>query len=159
MESQQIIRVSAHAILQSKTLYILQNTHKTSLITFVNSCSACTAAVLVLRSPQPSSGAIGLSSSVTWAHSESRRSWPLCGRLYFLMYIDTVCEPSRYQQLYPEKQVTEMDAGIFSNNYSKHKQTISCNRAIYAFVIHNALKIFEKCLVTAFVIHGVKRQK
>jgi len=59
----------------------------------------------------------------------------------------------------PEKQATEMDAGRFSINYSKQKQTISCNPAIYAFVIHNALKIFEKCLVAAFVIHGVKRQK
>jgi len=57
MKGQQIIRVSAHAILQSNTLYILQNTHKTSLITFVNSCSACTTAVLVLRSPRPSGGA------------------------------------------------------------------------------------------------------
>jgi len=36
MEGQQIIRVSAHAILQSQTLYILYNTHKTSLIAFVN---------------------------------------------------------------------------------------------------------------------------
>jgi len=59
----------------------------------------------------------------------------------------------------PEKQVTEMDAGRFSNNYSKQKQTISCNPVIYAFVIHNALKIFEKCLVAEFVIHGVKREK
>ena len=57
------------------------------------------------------------------------------------------------------KQVTEMDAGRFSNNYSKQKQTISYNPAVYAFVIHNALKIFEKCLVAEFFIHSIKREK
>ena len=57
------------------------------------------------------------------------------------------------------KQVTEMDAGRFSDNYSKQKQTISCNPAVYAFVIHNALKIFEKCLVAEFFIHSIKREK
>jgi len=57
------------------------------------------------------------------------------------------------------KQVTEMDAGRYSNYYSKQKQTISCKPAVYAFVIHNALKIFEKCLVAEFLIHSIKREK
>ena len=47
----------------------------------------------------------------------------------------------------PEKQVTEMDAGRFSNNYYKQKQTISCNPAIYALVIHNALKYSKSALL------------
>ena len=42
------------------------------------------------------------------------------------------------------KQVTEMDAGRYSNNYSKQKQTVSCKPAVYAFVIHKCFENIRK---------------